>query len=132
MSDSIAAARGGCREALGRAIGACRRYLLLVAERELSPAVRAKEGASDLVQEALLEAQRDFARFEGRTETELRAWLRRLLRHKVAHAVRRYRGAGKRQVAREVPLGGGRDGAFDPAFADDTLSPGGKAARRAE
>ena len=37
----------------------------------------------------------------------MRGWLRGLLLHKVAHAVRRYRHVGKRQLAREVSLDSG-------------------------
>ena len=55
-----------------------RHYLLRIAEQELDPDLRAKGGASDLVQLTFLEAQRDFARFHGDTAAELRAWLRRL------------------------------------------------------
>ena len=68
---SLADARAGSREALGRALDACRGYLLLVAQGELAPDLRAKGGASDLVQETLLEAYRDFALFHGGSEGEL-------------------------------------------------------------
>ena len=60
MSDAalrLAAARTGSSEALGQALQACRGYLLLLAERELDPDLRAKGGASDVVQETFLEAQ---------------------------------------------------------------------------
>ena len=40
--------------------------------------------------------------FEGRTEQEWLAWLKRILAHNTADFVRRYRGAAKRQVRREV------------------------------
>jgi len=100
----LAAARAGSREALGEALESCRRYLLLVAQRELDPELQAKGGASDLVQETFLEAQRDFTRFEGTSDAELRAWLRRLLLSQLGHFARRYRDTGKRQLAREIPL----------------------------
>src|SRR5262249_21935157 len=100
----LAGARGGSPEALGRVLEACRGYLLLVAERELAPDLRAKGGASDLVQETFLEAQRDFADFRGDTEAEFRAWLRRLLLHNVANFARHFRDTAQRQAARERPL----------------------------
>lgn len=124
----MAAARGGSREALGRALEACRRYLLGVAEGELSPDLRSKGGASDLVQETFLEAQRDFGRFEGSSPEELRAWLRQVLLHNVGAFSRRYRSTGKREVAREVAVGA--DGSFQgiqQVPADSTLSPSGVA-----
>jgi RNA polymerase sigma-70 factor (ECF subfamily) len=94
-------------EALGQALEACRRYLLQIAQQELDPDLQAKGGASDLVQETFLEAQRDFARFRGRTEAELLAWLRQLLLRHVAKFRRRYRDTRKRQVTREVALRAG-------------------------
>jgi RNA polymerase sigma-70 factor (ECF subfamily) len=81
--------------------------------------------ASDLVQQTMLEAYRDFDRFQGGSEREWLAWLRKILAHNVADFVRRYRGA-KRQVLREVPF---RDpaqsslaGAPEPASPDATPS----------
>jgi len=124
----MAAARAGSREALGRALEACRRYLLGVAEGELDPDLRSKGGASDLVQETFLEAQRDFAGFEGSSTEELRAWLRQVLLHNVGAFTRRYRATSKREVAREVRLGA--DGSWtgiEPGPATSTLSPSGVA-----
>jgi RNA polymerase sigma-70 factor (ECF subfamily) len=98
----IHAARAGSTEALGELLEACRFYLLGIADRELNPGLRAKGGASDLVQETFLEAQRDFANFSGRTEAELLAWLKSLLRHNAANFYRHYRGTAKRQASREL------------------------------
>ena len=94
--------------------------------------LKSKEGASDLVQEALLQAHRDWGKFVGRTETELRRWLRRILLHKIAHAVRRYRLVERRRIAREISLDSGAfDGDADWLAADQT-SPRGRAVRREE
>jgi RNA polymerase sigma-70 factor (ECF subfamily) len=104
---------------------ACRRYLLRIAQHELDPKLQAKGGASDLVQETFLEAQRDFPRFHGNTEAELLAWLRQLLRFRLSKFQRQYRGTKKRQVGREVALeasnlareqdGGPRAGVLTPS-----------------
>jgi RNA polymerase sigma-70 factor (ECF subfamily) len=99
----IAQARGGNQEALGQLLDTCRRYLLLVANQELIPGVRAKVAPSDIVQDTLLEAGRDFPHFRGLTEEELLGWVRRMLRNNVANAHRRFE-AEKRQVDREVRL----------------------------
>jgi RNA polymerase sigma-70 factor (ECF subfamily) len=104
---ALVAARRGSKEALGELLERYRHYLLLVAEQELDPALRGKAGASDLVQETFLEAQRDFAAFAGASEQELLAWLRRLLRNNLANFARRYRGTAKRQIGREVRPGAG-------------------------
>lgn len=100
----LAAARAGSKEALGEALEACRGYLLLVAQRELDPNLQAKGGASDLVQETFLEAQRDFPRFVGQSEDELLAWLRQMLMNNLFNFTRRYRTTAKRMVGREVTL----------------------------
>src|SRR5215831_7145001 len=78
-------------------------YLLLLARTRLDPQVRAKVGASDVVQQTLLEAHRDFAQFRGRTVGEQAAWLRRILARNVANVLRDLR-RDRRDVAREQPL----------------------------
>ncbi len=124
----LAAARAGSRDALGRALEACRRYLLGVAEGELDPDLSAKGGASDLVQETFLEAQRDFAGFKGSSAEELRAWLRQVLLHNVGAFTRRYRTTSKREVARELTLGAdGSWAGIERVPAGSTLSPSGVA-----
>ena len=71
MGQWLEAARAGSKEALGEALEACRNYLLMVANRQLDPQLRVKGGASDLVQETFLEAQRDFGRFQGTSDAEV-------------------------------------------------------------
>jgi RNA polymerase sigma-70 factor (ECF subfamily) len=102
----LSAARAGSAEALGKALETCRNYLLLIAGQQLAPDLNAKGDASDLVQETFLEAQRDFARFQGDSEAALLAWLRQILVHNAASFARRYRATGKREIRREVPIPG--------------------------
>ena len=98
----LASARAGSREALGEALQAYRAYLLLIAQQELDPELRAKGGASDLVQETFVDAQRLIGTFEGTTKGPWAAWLREPLLNNLADFVRRYRKTGKRRVSREV------------------------------
>jgi RNA polymerase sigma-70 factor (ECF subfamily) len=105
----LTAAQDGSSEALGQVLETCRGYLLLIAQQELEPALQAKGGASDLVQQTFLEAQRDFVRFHGTTHEELLAWMRRLLLNNLANFRRDFRRA-KRRVTREVALPGGDSG----------------------
>ncbi len=100
----IEAARGGCRDSLSQAVEACRQYLLLIASREIHPALRSRGGASDLVQETLLVAHHRFDQFAGGSEAELRAWLRQILRNKLLQFRRDHSLAACRGVGREVPL----------------------------
>ena len=80
-----------------------RGYLKLVADVQLSPRLRAKEDASDIVQATLLEAQRDLASFRGTTEAELTAWLKTILTRNVLNVVKHY-GRRKCDLARERSL----------------------------
>jgi RNA polymerase sigma-70 factor (ECF subfamily) len=102
----LPAAQAGSQQALGKLLDACRGYLLVIAGQELDPALRAKGGASDLVQETLLEACRDFQHFRGNSEQELFAWLRRLLLNNLSNFTRRYRDTAKRRAGAEIPLQG--------------------------
>lgn len=101
----LAQARAGSGEAVGQALEACRNYLLMIAEKELEPELRVKGGASDLVQQTFMEAHQAFGRFDGRTEEELLAWLRRLLLNNVTDFARRFRETSKRELGREFGLG---------------------------
>jgi RNA polymerase sigma-70 factor (ECF subfamily) len=120
----LSAARAGSSEALGRVLIECREYLLLTADRKLDPELRRKASASDLVQETFLEAQRDFARFQGERTEELLAWLCQILHHNVANAARCYHGTEKRAVDRES------NPPQFPEVADDTPTPSTRAASR--
>jgi RNA polymerase sigma-70 factor, ECF subfamily len=104
LAGRLNAARAGSADALGEALQAYRGYLMLIAEEELEPDLRAKSGPSDLVQETFVKAQRDFAGFRGGTEAEWRAWLRRILLNALADLRDHYRGTAKRRVDREVAL----------------------------
>lgn len=125
----LTAARGGSREAIGEALEACRTYLLHVAQHGLAPALRAKGGASDLVQETFLDAQRDFHRFQGSSEDELLAWLRQVLLFRLANFRRHYHGTDKRDISREVAgQAGDTSSQWLPGVAADTPSPSSHAA----
>lgn len=101
----LLAARNGSAEALAWLLENCRPYLLLIANEELDVDLRPKLGASDLVQQSVIEAQRDFAGFRGNSHEDLVAWLRRILHYNLADARRHYREAQRRQLGRERLLG---------------------------
>jgi RNA polymerase sigma-70 factor, ECF subfamily len=133
-ADWLESARHGSREAMGKLLEACRGYLLLVANRELATDLRAKGGASDLVQDTFLEGHRNFRRFKGDTEAELLAWLRCILLNHLANFDRRYRRTAKRKIASERPLESTRrrcDGG-DVLVAATPPSPSWQAAAREE
>lgn len=80
-----------------------RHYLQLLADLQLNPRLRVKEGSSDIVQQTMLDAHRGYADFRGKTDSELRAWLKMILTHNVVTVARRY-GTAKRAAGREVTL----------------------------
>jgi RNA polymerase sigma-70 factor (ECF subfamily) len=104
FEQTVAKARGGSAEALGALLERERNYLLWLAGRELDTQVRAKGGASDVVQQTFLSARIAFDQFQGRLPRHLRAWLRRILLNNVARVHRDYLQTEKRSIAREASL----------------------------
>lgn len=102
----IHAARKGSREALGRLLDACKKYLHHVAEDELGPRLRNKIAPSSLVQAAYQDACASFReQFRGETKEELQGWLAKILRHNLLNEVRKVKTL-KRDIQREHSLEG--------------------------
>jgi RNA polymerase sigma-70 factor (ECF subfamily) len=101
----LAEAREGSQASLGKLLDSTRKYLLTLADGKLDPQLKCKVGASDLVQDTFIEAQRAFERFHGATERELLTWLAAILANRCSAAVRRHRLAQKRVIAREITGG---------------------------
>lgn len=107
-----------------------RPYLLLLARLHLGDRHRAKLDASDVVQQALLEAHRTRAQFRGTTDAELAGWLRRVLACELADALRGLARA-KRDAARERELEavlGEVSSRLEACLAADQSSPSARAA----
>lgn len=102
FADLLGEARFGSNEAQERLLSLFRDYLNALADERLDSAVRPKVGASDLVQESLIEAHRNFGRFRGHTASELRAWLKRILLNNLLDQYRAWRRSQKRELGREV------------------------------
>jgi RNA polymerase sigma-70 factor (ECF subfamily) len=103
VADLIRRCRAGDGEARADLFGRYRKYLEVLARAQLGQQLRAKCDASDLVQQTLLEAHRDFGAFQGEREGELLAWLRRILAHNLFNQARHF-AARQRDAAREVSL----------------------------
>jgi RNA polymerase sigma-70 factor (ECF subfamily) len=106
--DRIRLAREGDPAALNELVGALSPMLLRYARAQLRRDLRARMGASDVVQGALLEALRDLPAFSGSTMAELRAWVRGILRRNVLDDVKAQAVAQRRAVSAERPLEGDR------------------------
>lgn len=125
LSELLAAARAD-HQRRDELFAACRSYLGVLARAQIETWLRAKVDASDLVQETLLEAHRDFERFTGQTDQQWLAWLRRILAHNAADFVRRFKGTAKRVATRERSIIQHRQQstflAVDPVAPGDTPS----------
>jgi RNA polymerase sigma-70 factor (ECF subfamily) len=86
-----------------------RGYLLTIAQKELTANLRAASGASDLVQETFTAAHEHLRQFRGKTVAELRGWLRRIVRNKLADLRRRGQAAIPPRPAPSGDSGSARD-----------------------
>ena len=103
-SKLIAQVRAGKETQLGELLTIYRNYLNVLANSQLDRKLRARVSPSDVVQETMLEAHRDFHQFRGSSEREFVGWLRQILVHNLARLIDRHVKAGKRDVRRDVPL----------------------------
>jgi RNA polymerase sigma-70 factor (ECF subfamily) len=103
-TDLIERARAGDSQALGQLLEACRGRLRRLAERQLTGRVAVRADASDVVQQALLEAHRAIGQFQGTAEPEWLSWLGRILDRAVTRVIRDHTLLQKRDVRRERSL----------------------------
>ena len=100
----IARVREGSGVSLGGLLELYRNYLTILAKTQVDNRLRRRMSTSDLVQETMLAAHRDFGQFRGGSEGELVAWLRQILSNCLSHAIEKHVYAKKRDVRREVAL----------------------------
>ncbi|TWU25367.1 RNA polymerase sigma factor RpoE [Novipirellula galeiformis] len=100
-SERLRRAIQGDRESLETLLPSYIGYLKVLSRTQLDKRIQHRVSPSDLVQETLLEAHRDFAKFQGTTIEEFTGWLRRILVHNLAQAVGTHMLAAKRDVRRE-------------------------------
>ncbi len=97
-------AKGGSAADVGQLLSAYTQYLKSLANHQLDRRVRQRVSPSDLVQDTLLEAHRDFPNFRGTTTAELVSWLRRILIHNLIRASEHHLHTEKRDARREISL----------------------------
>jgi len=96
--------RSGDRRALDRLLDEHRHYLRSIVELRLDPKLRQRVDASDVVQEAQLEAVRRVADYLERPALPFRLWLRQIAYDRLLMARRQHVEAERRAVEREAPL----------------------------
>jgi RNA polymerase sigma-70 factor (ECF subfamily) len=124
----------GMAESEGRPLEEYRDYLRLLARTQLGVRLQAKLDASDVAQQAILQAHAARGQFRGTTEGERLAWLRAILANVLAAAARRFEALG-RDVGRERSLEAGLDlssSRLEVLFAADQSSPSQRAVRGEE
>jgi RNA polymerase sigma-70 factor (ECF subfamily) len=104
LTELINAARRGEKEQLGVLLQFYFNYLTVLASTQLDNRLRRRLNPSDLVQETLLAAHRDFGAFRGETPQEFVGWLRQILINVLHGAIARHVKAGKRDIRREVSM----------------------------
>jgi RNA polymerase sigma-70 factor (ECF subfamily) len=96
-------AAAGDPAAFDELFGRHREFLRLVVRLRMDPRLRARVDASDVVQEAQLDAFRRLRDFLDRRPMPFRLWLRRTVQERLLK-VQRHLEAGRRDAGREVPL----------------------------
>ncbi len=104
VEDWLRDARDGSTSALGKALDAARKYLLVVANRSLDDKLKVKVGASDLVQETYVCAYRGFQEFRGQNEQEFYGWLMAIMANRLCDRIRHFRRTKSRNIDCELPL----------------------------
>jgi RNA polymerase sigma-70 factor (ECF subfamily) len=124
---ALHAARQGDGQALGKLLESFRPYIRVIVHALKDRRLQARIDDSDLIQDALLEAQRTFASFNGTTVEELAAWLHTVVVRTTGRTLRRYLGAAKRDPAKEQSVADMVD-----RLADSGSSPSAQAIRNEE
>ncbi|MCA9192176.1 MAG: sigma-70 family RNA polymerase sigma factor [Planctomycetales bacterium] len=103
VDSKIQKAKAGDGQALDLLLARYRNYLavLVSMSNRGGKRLQSRFDASDVVQNTMLDAFKDFAEFQGNTEPELLAWLRKVLAYNLADLVREHH-AEKRDVKRQV------------------------------
>jgi RNA polymerase sigma-70 factor (ECF subfamily) len=126
-------ARAGDGPARGQLLELYRHYLGLLARLQIGRRLQGKVDASDVVQEAFLNAHRQFEQFRGNSEGELISWLRQILLSRLVNLVRHHQGTRRRDVRLERDLAAELDlssAALSPALFAKQVSPSQQASRR--
>ena len=120
----VNAARSGDSDAVGALLDKYRGYLMLIANQDVTPELKTKMGASDVVQESMMHAQANFQQFHGESETQFKAWLKTILANDIKKGHRHYR-MQKRNANLEVNMQ--EQSAVGRGLTDEQLTPSSKA-----
>ncbi len=97
----LSQARGGSSVAIEELLTAYGDYLRNLASQRLGSKLGGRVSPSDLVQETMLAAWRDFSSFRGEDAPQFSVWLRTILLRKISAAVASHLKSSKRDAQRE-------------------------------
>lgn len=97
-------ARDGNLTSIGELLDQYRNYLSVLASTQIDRRLLPRVSPSDVVQETMLRAHKNFAQFRGATEQELLGWLRKILVNNLASFVEQHMMAARRDLRREVSI----------------------------
>jgi RNA polymerase sigma-70 factor, ECF subfamily len=104
VSSLIIHARHESGASIGQLLQLYRNYLTVLATTQIEKRLQPRLSPSDVVQETMLRAHKNFGQFRGTTEPELVAWLRQILVNNLAKFVEQHVLAARRDVRREVSI----------------------------
>lgn len=105
VTQLIQRVQAGCPDSREALFALLRDYFKHLAQRHHNQQLKAKLGVSDIVQQSMIRAVESFETFEGRSEGELRSWLKTLLINEIRQSVRNW-SRQRRDVTRETCLPG--------------------------
>ena len=98
----------GARRDYGSGLGHLLEYfrptLTEMARQEIRDELTCRMSQSDLVQDTMLTASRDFPAFRGHSESEFRLWILEIFRSRLIDGLRRHRVAERRRQQVEVQI----------------------------
>src|SRR5262249_53972987 len=107
-----------------------RTYLGLLARLQLVPRWRGRLDPSDLVQQTLLRAHRNWDQCRGTTDEQRAAWLRAILAHELAEAVRKFERRGEKHHQSLEALLNESSARLEAWLQSDSTSPSGRVERQ--
>lgn len=111
LNQLLAEARTGSTDARNQLFAQVHRYLTFLAAQNHNDRLSAKAGASDIVQQTLLHAAKDFDQFQGTTAAQFRGWLRQILVNEVRTLNRQFNTL-RRNSAQEIELAAGKSSSW--------------------
>jgi RNA polymerase sigma-70 factor (ECF subfamily) len=97
LAEFLQSAKAGSRSGLGKLLESFRPSLESMAVRRLGQRLRRRMSSSDLVQETMLSAGKEFDSFRGASPDEFQNWLRELFHSRLVDGLRRHQVAEMRR-----------------------------------